>query len=85
MSVDVQTEMVIDRSLDTVGRCAADPSNAPEWYVNIDSVEWMATPPPAVGSRVAFVARILGRRSRPVRSCISETPSTRPVRRHPSP
>jgi hypothetical protein len=30
--------------------------------INIDSVEWDTPAPAVVGSRVAFVARILGRR-----------------------
>ena len=41
---------------------AADPSNAPEWYVNIEAVEWKTSPPFGVGSRLAFVAHFLGRR-----------------------
>ncbi len=40
----------------------ADPANAPLWYANIDSVEWLTPPPVAVGSRMAFVARFMGRR-----------------------
>ena len=62
MSVDVMTEIVIDRPIDVVCRYAADPTNAPEWYVNIDSVEWETPPPLAIGSKLAFVARFLGRR-----------------------
>jgi|SRR5262252_4306199 len=62
MPVDVLTEIVIDRPLDRVAGYAADPSNAPEWYVNIKAVEWKSPPPLAVGSRLAFVAHFLGRR-----------------------
>ena len=60
--VDVQSDIVIDRPVDAVVAYAADPSNAPEWYANIDSVEWKSTPPATRGTRVAFVARFLGRR-----------------------
>ncbi|TFV92882.1 ATPase [Blastococcus sp. CT_GayMR20] len=60
--VDVLTETVIRRPVREVSAYAADPTNAPEWYVNIASVEWETPPPVAVGSRMAFVARFLGRR-----------------------
>jgi hypothetical protein len=62
VSVDVVTEIEIARDIDTVADYAADPSNAPEWYANIDSVEWKTLPPLGVGSEVAFTARFLGRR-----------------------
>jgi len=60
--VDVLTETVIRRPVVEVAGFAGDPANAPEWYVNIDSVEWRTAPPIAVGSRMDFVARFLGRR-----------------------
>lgn len=61
MNVDFVTEIVIDRPPAIVAEYAADPSNAPAWYDNIDSVEWKTSPPLEVGSRVEFVARFLGR------------------------
>jgi Polyketide cyclase / dehydrase and lipid transport len=62
MTVDVQTDIVINRPVIAVATYAADPSNAPEWYDRIDSVEWNSTSPPTQGTRVAFIARFLGRR-----------------------
>ncbi len=62
MSVDVTTETIINRPVGQVARYAGDPTNAAHWYVNIDTVEWETPPPAAVGSRMAFVARFLGRR-----------------------
>jgi hypothetical protein len=60
--VDVQVETTIDRPPSEVAAYAGDPSNAPEWYANIRSVEWQTAPPVAVGSRMEFVAQFLGRR-----------------------
>ena len=62
MTVDVVTDTTINRPVDEVAAYAADPSNAPEWYVNIKSVEWKTSPPVAKGSRAAFVAQFMGRR-----------------------
>lgn len=59
--VDVTTMIQIARPLEEVAQYAGDPSNAPEWYVNIHSVEWETPPPLAVGSRLRFVASFLGR------------------------
>lgn len=55
------TEIVIDRPRDEVAAFACDPANATAWYQNIRAVEWLTDPPLGIGSRVAFVARFLGR------------------------
>src|SRR3954471_21799328 len=59
--VDVLTEIEIARPRDAVAAFAADPANATAWYKNIKSVEWVTPPPVAVGSRMRFLARFLGR------------------------
>ncbi len=62
MPVDVVTEIIIERPRDEVAAFAADPSNAPSWYANIESVDWQTSPPVSVGSRMDFVASFLGKR-----------------------
>jgi uncharacterized membrane protein len=60
-SVDVETDIIIARSRAEVAAFAADPTNATRWYANIESVEWQSPRPAVAGSRIAFVARFLGR------------------------
>ncbi len=62
MSVDVTTEVVVDRPADVVAAYTCDPRNAPEWYANIRSVQLLGEEPVVVGSRMRFVATFLGRR-----------------------
>ena len=61
MAVDVVTEIEIARPREEVAAFAGEPSNATAWYSNIKSVEWETPPPVAVGSRMRFIARFLGR------------------------
>ena len=62
MAVDVLTEIEIERPRAEVAAFACDPGNATRWYENIESVQWRTPPPLAVGSRLEFVARFMGRR-----------------------
>jgi uncharacterized protein YndB with AHSA1/START domain len=62
MAVDVTTEVVINLAREQVADYAADPSHAPEWYENIESIDWKTPPPVVVGSKMDFVAHFLGRR-----------------------
>lgn len=62
MSVDVETGVEIARPVEVVAAYAGDPTNAPLWYANIDSADWLDGPEVQVGAAVAFVARFLGRR-----------------------
>jgi hypothetical protein len=81
MSVDVQVETTINREVAVVAAYAGDPTNAPEWYVNITSVVWETPPPLAVGSRMAFVAHFLGRRIDYIYEVVEHRPPERLVMR----
>jgi hypothetical protein len=62
MAVDVHTRTTIARPRSEVATYACDPDNATAWYANIETVEWRSPRPLQIGSRLAFVARFLGRR-----------------------
>lgn len=59
--VDVLTEITIGAPIGRTAEYAANPENAPEWYVNIDSAEWVGGDHVCVGARAAFKARFLGK------------------------
>lgn len=81
MKVDVASQLVIDRAREEVAAYAANPDNAPSWYVNIKAVEWRPAPPFRVGSRVAFVATFLGRRLAYTYEIVALTPGEHLVMR----
>jgi uncharacterized membrane protein len=81
VSVDVTVETVIQRPIDTVAAYAADPSNAPKWYANIDSIEWLTEPKVETGAKVAFAARFLGRKLEYTYDFIEVVPDERLVMR----
>jgi hypothetical protein len=53
---------VIAAPRERVAAFAADPDNATAWYENIVKATWATPPPMAVGSKIGFEARFLGRR-----------------------
>ncbi|MDJ0455939.1 SRPBCC family protein [Arthrobacter sp. NQ7] len=59
--VNVQTDIHINRPRADVAGFAADPDNAPRWYVNIHSSQRLDGGPLGTGSKVAFTAKFLGR------------------------
>ena len=64
-----------------VSAYAADPTNAPAWYDNIESATWETDPPLRVGSRVAFVARFMGRQLTHTYEIVELVPEERLVMR----
>jgi len=81
MNVDVTTRTDIAAPLSSVAAFASEPDNAPRWYVNIKSVEWLTSRPIGIGSRFAFVAQFLGRRLEYVYQVVEYVPDERLVMR----
>jgi len=59
--VNVSTEIIIHLPKEKVAEFASDPDNAPKWYVNIESVEWLTEKPLKIGSQLVFRAKFMGR------------------------
>jgi hypothetical protein len=81
MAVDVVSEIVIACPCRDVAAYAGDPSNAPQWHANIESVSWRTPPPLAVGSKLDFVAHFLGRRLAYTYEIVAQVPGERLVMR----
>jgi carbon monoxide dehydrogenase subunit G len=80
--VDISTTISIARPIEEVASFAADPTNATDWYVNIESVEWLTEPSAIeVGAQVAFVASFLGRTLRYTYELVEVAPGERLVMR----
>ncbi len=77
MAVDVVTSVEIDRPRAEVADFAANPDNATAWYANIKTVEWLSSPPLAVGSQLSFVASFLGRRLAYTYEVLEHVPGSR--------
>ncbi|MFC4100313.1 SRPBCC family protein [Paenibacillus xanthanilyticus] len=59
--VDVRTQIMIGTPVEQTAAYAANPIHAPEWYVNIDSAEWVRGHQVEIGAQAAFRARFLGK------------------------
>jgi hypothetical protein len=81
MTVDVVTGIIIRRPREEVSGYAGNPNNAPQWYVNIKTIDWKSVPPLRVGSKLAFVARFLGRQIAYTYEIVELVPGTRLVMR----
>jgi hypothetical protein len=60
---------------------AGAPTHVPRWYANIQSVEWLTSPPVTVGSKMSFVAHFLGRRLAYTYEVVELVPEARLVMR----
>ena len=62
MSVNVSTEIIIERDRGSIARFVTDPANDRSWIGGVVEAKRLDDGPIAVGSRVARVAQFLGRR-----------------------
>lgn len=79
--VHIITQIDIDAPIEKVSTFAADPDQAPKWYINIKSVEWVTPRPLAIGSKLSFQADFLGRRLAYIYEVVEYTPMVNMVMR----
>lgn len=77
--VDVSVSRVIRCDRARLAAFAADMGNAPKWYANIASVEWVGAPGTDPGTRAAFVANFAGRRLAYIYEILEHIPGERLV------
>src|SRR3954454_23098406 len=79
MAGDVQVETVIGRPVGEGAAYAAPPPRPPDCYPSLMPLACPPPPPMRVGSRLAFVARFLGRRIEYVYEIVELVPGARLV------
>ncbi len=79
--VDVLTQIEIARPIAIVSAYASDPDHTPDWYVNIQQIEWKTPKPLALGTQLGFEAHFLGRRLVYVYEVVELQPGKRLVMR----
>ena len=62
MSVDVGSEILIERPPGIVSAYVSDPGNAPTWHEHITSAAWVTEQVAHVGSRIRIVVEFIGRK-----------------------
>ena len=62
MAIDITAEVTIDRKREDVAWFAMDPENDPVWIGGIVEAKMVTEPPFGKGTRVARVAKFMGRR-----------------------
>jgi len=76
VAVNVQVEVVINRSRSDVASYAMDPGNDPIWISGIVEAKALTEPPLAAGTRVERVAKFLGKRIEYILEVVEYDPET---------
>ena len=76
MPVDVQVEVVINKSRGEVAAYAMDPKNDPIWISGIVEAKALTEPPMSLGTQVARLAKFLGKRIEYVLEVVEYEPNS---------
>jgi carbon monoxide dehydrogenase subunit G len=80
MGIDVTAEARVDRPREEVAAYMTDPANDPDWIGGVQEARLVGDPPLRVGSRVARIAKFLGREVRYVNEVVALDSSTLEMR-----